>query len=68
MFTKQSFIPLKKDLPNKPSICHFAFEGIHLIIVDEIDLLILQHLEQLRDIYNQHDLAMIFIGMPGIEK
>ncbi|WP_347553088.1 AAA family ATPase (plasmid) [Pseudalkalibacillus hwajinpoensis] len=45
-----------------------AFEGINLIIVDEIDRLKLQHLEQLRDIYDQHDLAMIFIGMPGIEK
>ncbi|WP_411830774.1 AAA family ATPase [Peribacillus frigoritolerans] len=45
-----------------------AFEGIHLIIVDEIDRLKLQHLEQLRDIYDQNDLAMIFIGMPGIEK
>ncbi|MDP5276161.1 AAA family ATPase [Chengkuizengella axinellae] len=44
------------------------FEGIRLIIVDEIDRLKLQHLEQLRDIYDQHDLAMIFIGMPGIEK
>lgn len=45
-----------------------AFEEIHLIIVDEIDRLKLQHLEQLRDIYDQHDVAMIFIGMPGIEK
>jgi hypothetical protein len=45
-----------------------AFEGINLIIVDEIDRLKLQHLEQLRDIYDQHDVAMIFIGMPGIEK
>ncbi|CAK6473778.1 AAA family ATPase [Peribacillus castrilensis] len=45
-----------------------AFKGINLIIVDEIDRLKLQHLEQLRDIYDQHDLAMVFIGMPGIEK
>lgn len=43
-------------------------EGIQLIIVDEIDRLKLQHLEQLRDIYDQHDLAMIFNWMPGIEK
>ena len=28
----------------------------------------MQHLEQLRAIYDQNDLAMIFIGMPGIEK
>lgn len=44
------------------------YEGIHLIIVDEVDRLKLQNLEQLRDIYDQHNLAMIFIGMPGIEK
>lgn len=25
-------------------------------------------MEQLRDIFDQHDVAMIFIGMPGIEK
>lgn len=37
-----------------------AFEGIHLIIVDEIDRLKLQHLEQLRDIYDRYNLAMIF--------
>jgi DNA transposition AAA+ family ATPase len=36
--------------------------------VGEIERLKLQHLEQLRDIYDQHDVAMIFIGMPGIEK
>lgn len=28
----------------------------------------LQHLEQLRSIYDEHDLAMVFIGMSGIEK
>ncbi|MGG3524260.1 AAA family ATPase [Bacillus pseudomycoides] len=45
-----------------------AYEGINLIIVDEIDRLKLQNLEQLRDIYDRNDLAMILIGMPGIEK
>ncbi|MBC1433812.1 AAA family ATPase [Listeria rocourtiae] len=45
-----------------------SFQGINLIIVDEIDRLKLQHLEQLRDIYDQNDLAMVFIGMPGVEK
>lgn len=44
------------------------YEGIDLIIVDEIDRLKLQHLEQLRAIYDENELAMIFIGMPGIEK
>ncbi|HGX1456130.1 TPA: AAA family ATPase [Staphylococcus aureus] len=44
------------------------FKYIDLIIVDEIDRLKVQHLEQLRAIYDEHNLAMIFIGMPGIEK
>lgn len=45
-----------------------AYEGIDLIIVDEVDRLKLQHFEQLRDIYDQNDVAMVLIGMPGIEK
>lgn len=44
------------------------YKYVDLIIVDEIDRLKLQQLEQLRSIYDENDLAMIFIGMPGIEK
>ena len=40
---------------------------LNLIIVDEINRLKLQHLEQLRDIYDKNDLAMVFIGMSEIE-
>lgn len=45
-----------------------AYEDIDLIIVDEIDRLKVQNLEQLKDIYERNDIAMILIGMPGIEK
>ncbi|WP_102335248.1 AAA family ATPase [Salimicrobium jeotgali] len=45
-----------------------SYEDIDLIIIDEIDRLKLQHLEQLRDIYDKNNIAMIFIGMPGMEK
>nr|WP_244306177.1 AAA family ATPase [Bacillus cereus] len=45
-----------------------AFYSVDLIIVDEIDLLKLQTLEILRDIYDQNDVGMVFIGMQGIEK
>jgi len=44
-----------------------TFEEVDLIIVDEIDRLKVHYLEQLRDIYDRNDIAMILIGMPGIE-
>ncbi|WP_214685555.1 AAA family ATPase [Exiguobacterium sp. s155] len=52
----------------EPQFTVNSFEGIDLLIIDEIDHLKLQNLEQLLDIYDQNDIAIIFIGMPGIEK
>lgn len=39
-----------------------------LIIVHEADCLKMAGLEQLRDLYDQSALGLIFIGMPGLEK
>lgn len=39
-----------------------------LIIVDEADRLNVNGFEEIRDIYDRYDLAVIFVGMPGIEK
>jgi DNA transposition AAA+ family ATPase len=67
--TKSMYL-VKKDLQEEESVyANFSeYNGIDLVIIDEIDRLKLQHLEQLRSIYDQNNLAMIFIGMPGIEK
>lgn len=45
-----------------------SFEDIDLLIVDETDRLKLQSLEQIRALYDQHNFAVVLIGMPGIEK
>lgn len=44
------------------------YAGVDLIIIDEVDRLKNHTIELLRDIYDQNDMGMIFIGMPGIEK
>lgn len=41
---------------------------IDLIIIDEVDRLNYKTLEIIRDIYDQLDIGVVLIGMPGIEK
>lgn len=41
---------------------------VKMIIVDEADRLSPKSLEQLRAMYDQYEIGLIFIGMPGIEK
>lgn len=43
-------------------------ETASLIIVDEVDRLKLQGLEVLREVFDESEIGMVMIGMPGMEK
>jgi DNA transposition AAA+ family ATPase len=56
--------------PNSRRDAIFTDQAWHveLIIVDEADRLKTTGLEQLRDFFDRHPVAVILIGMPGLEK
>ena len=58
LLPKEQRTLMARDIPN---YCH-------LIIVDETERLKMTGIEQFREIYDQGDLGLIFIGMPGLEK
>jgi DNA transposition AAA+ family ATPase len=39
-----------------------------LILVDEADRLLVNGLEEIRDLYDRFDVAVVFLGLPGLEK
>jgi DNA transposition AAA+ family ATPase len=55
---KNKPIPIKEGLKDR----------LKLIIIDEAERLQPKSLEQVRDIYDRQQIAIVLIGMPGIEK
>jgi DNA transposition AAA+ family ATPase len=48
--------------------CRDIADPVTLIIVDEVDLLKMSGLEQLRAIFDRGNTGLVLIGMPGLEK
>lgn len=61
--THHAGVPIEKLLGFKP-----LPDLVELVIVDEADRLRPSGLEQMRDFYDRRKVALILIGMPGIEK
>ncbi len=63
------FLVCKSIYREKPILWpEMARERIKLLIVDEADRLQPKSLEQIRDFYDRQKIAVVLIGMPGIEK